>query len=70
MQRTDGRITPHVLEESRTIHSKNRNAGLTKERLADKLYLTHLARVETRKVGNHEMSDRQRNAMQGVDFIP
>jgi len=38
--------------------------------LGDKIELTHLARFEMRKVGNHEMSDRQRNAMQGADFIP
>jgi hypothetical protein len=41
-----------------------------KEKLADKIKLTHLARVETKEVGNHEMNDRQRNAMQDADFIP
>jgi hypothetical protein len=39
-------------------------------KLVDKIKLTHLARVETKEAGNHEMSDRQTNAMQDADFIP
>ena len=44
--------------------------GARREKLADKIKLTYPARVETKKVGNHEMSDRQTNAMQDADFIP
>jgi hypothetical protein len=29
---------------------------------------THLVRLETKEVGNHEMCDRQRNEMKGADF--
>jgi hypothetical protein len=64
---TDQRETlPHFRAQRFSFLS----SAAVKGKLADKIKLTHLARVETKEAGNHEMSDRQTNAMQDADFIP